>query len=327
MITHSLLFVTFLGGTMEISGNIAYFRDRMIPANEAKLSVYDLGIVMGATVTDMARTYRHVPFRLDDHLVRFYESCKYARIMPRIALDETRNITQKIVQHNIKMLRPEEDLAIVYFITPGENPVYAGSAGTMVNTEPTFCIHTFRLPFEEWAHLIREGAHVVTPSIRHIPPQCTDPKIKCRSRIHWWLADQEAHLVDPKAIPLLLDLDGNVTETGGANFLIVKEGAVLSPTSRNTLRGVSLKNVMELCTQMGIPFVERDIQVHDVVNAEEAMLTTTPYALAPVTKINGIPIGDGKPGPLFRRLANAWSEQVGMDILQQILCSTDQRTM
>ncbi|HXG24819.1 MAG TPA: aminotransferase class IV [Chthonomonadales bacterium] len=308
---------------MTILEPIAYFRNRIVPASEAKLSVYDLGIVMGATITDMVRTYRHIPFRLDDHLVRFYESCKYARIQPCISPDETRSITQKIVQHNIKTLKPEEDLAIVYFITPGENPVYAGSAGGLVNTEPTFCIHTFRLPFSEWAHLLREGAHVVTPSIRHIPPQCTDPKIKCRSRIHWWLADQEARLVDPKAIPLLLDLDGNLTETGGANFIIVKEGTVISPTSRNILRGVSLKNVIELCAKLGIPFVERDIQVHDAINAEEALLTTTPYALAPVTKINGIPIGNGKPGPLFRRLANAWSEQVGMDILQQVLCCAE----
>lgn len=308
---------------MTIPEPVAYFRDRIVPASEVKLSVYDLGIVMGVTITDMVRTYRHVPFRLDDHLVRFYESCKYARIMPRISPDETRDITLKIVRHNTRDLQSEEDLAIVYFITPGENPIYAGAAGTSVHTEPTFCIHTFRLPFSEWAHLIREGAHVVTPSIRHIPPQCTDPKIKCRSRIHWWLADQEARLVDPKAIPLLLDLDGNVTETGGSNFVIVKEGTVISPTSRNILRGVSLKNVIELCAKLGIPFVERDIQVHDVVNAEEALLTTTPYALAPVTKINGIPIGDGKPGLLFHRLANAWSEQVGMDILQQILCHTE----
>src|SRR5206468_2154108 len=59
---------------------LAYFRDRLVPAADAKLSIYDLGLVMGATVTDMARTYRHEPFRLKDHLVRFYESCKYARL-------------------------------------------------------------------------------------------------------------------------------------------------------------------------------------------------------------------------------------------------------
>ena len=62
-----------------------------------------------------------------------------------------------------------------------------------------------------------EGAHVVTPSIRHIPPQCVEPKMKNRSRLHWFLADNQTHAVDPKAVTLLLDLDGNVTECAGSN--------------------------------------------------------------------------------------------------------------
>jgi branched-chain amino acid aminotransferase len=296
-----------------------YLRDNTVPASQAKISIYDLGLVMGATITDLARTYRHEPFRLEDHLVRFYESCKYARILPKIPREETHQISLNLIRHNSQPLRPEDDLAIVYFITPGENATYAGAAAGAIHPEPTYCIHTFPLPFSNWAPLFREGAHVVTPSIRHIPPQCTDPKIKCRSRMHWWLADQETHLVDPKAITLLLDLDGNVTETGGSNFLIAKGGCIVSATSRNILRGISLRTVIEICSKIQIPFAERDVQVHDVINADEAFLTSTPYGVAPVTKINGLPIGDGKPGVLFRRLAQAWSERVGIDIVGQIL--------
>ncbi|MBI3852069.1 MAG: aminotransferase class IV [Verrucomicrobia bacterium] len=298
---------------------LVYFRDRFVPASQAKISIYDLGIVLGATVTDLARTYRHKPFRLEDHLVRFYESCKYARLTPKMSLAQSREVSLELIRNNVRQLRREEDLAIVFFITPGENPVYAGSAAAAVHLEPTFCIHTFPLPFSNWAHLIREGAHVVTPSIRHLPPQCVDPKIKCRSRMHWWLADQETHLVDPKAVTLLLDLEGNVTETGGSNFLIAKNGTIISPTARNTMRGISRQNVMELCSKLQVPFVERDFQVHDVINADEAFLTTTPYGIAPVTKINGIAIADGKPGVLFEKLAKAWSKQVGMDIVEQVL--------
>jgi branched-chain amino acid aminotransferase len=296
---------------------LAYFRERLVPVAEAKLSIYDLGIVMGATVTDMARTYRHQPFRLKDHLVRFYESCQYARLKIPLSLEETEQVTLELARHNALELAAKEDLAIVYFITPGENPVYAGSAAGMVHLEPTFCIHTFPLPFFNWAHLFREGAHVVTPSIRHIPAQCVDPKIKCRSRMHWWLADQEAHMVDPKAVTLLLDTDGNVTETSGSNFLIAKHGALISPTARNTMRGISRQNVIELCAKLRVTFTERDFQVHDVINADEALLTTTPYGIAPATRINGLPIGNGTSGPLFRRIAAAWSEQVGFDILDQ----------
>ena len=104
-------------------------------------------------------------------------------------------------------------------MTPGEYKTYAGSAGAAPRLTPTVCVHTFPLPFELWAEKMQHGAHVVTPSIRHVPPQCYDPKIKYRSRMHYYLADQEARAGDPEAIALLLDLDGNVTETSGANFL------------------------------------------------------------------------------------------------------------
>jgi branched-chain amino acid aminotransferase len=175
------------------------------------------------------------------------------------------------------------------------------------------------LPFELWADKIQNGVHVVTPSIRHVPPQCYDPKVKYRSRMHYFLADQEARLVDPDAVALLLDLDGNVTETSGANFLIVERGTIVSPTLRNTLPGVSRSVVIELASRLGIPFVERDIQVYNVINADEAFTASTPYCLMPVTKINGVAIGDGKPGTVFHRLIAAWSEDVGVDIVGQIL--------
>jgi branched-chain amino acid aminotransferase len=182
------------------------------------------------------------------------------------------------------------------------------------------------LPFELWAKRMQQGVRVFTPSIRHVPPQCYDPKIKYRSRMHYYLADQEARAGDPEAIALLLDLDGNVTETSGANFLIVEKGAIVSPTLRNTLPGVSRMTVMELAADLGIPFVERDFQVYNVMNAEEAFLTTTPYCVMPVSHINGAAIGMGTPGPIVKRLLSAWSDRVGVDITKQIADGAARRT-
>ena len=90
------------------------------------------------------------------------------------------------------------------------------------------------------------------------------------------------------------------------------------PTSRNVLPGVSLLTVRELAPQLGYDFVEKDLQPYDVVNADEAWLPTTPYCLAPATRINGTPIGSGKPGPGFSRVMAAWSDLVGLDIIDQI---------
>ena len=102
-----------------------------------------------------------------------------------------------------------------------------------------------------------------------------------------------------------------------ANFLMVENGTIVSPTLRNTLPGISRMTIIELAEALRIPFVERDFQPFDVVNADEAFLATTPYCMMPVVKINGITIGSGRPGEVFAKLMEAWSREVDIDILGQ----------
>ena len=296
-----------------------FLNGQMVPASDAHVNIYDLGVVLGATVTEMVRTFRQQLYRLDDHLARLARSLRYVRFDIGMSMEELGRAAEEVTRRNAKLIGPEEELGLVIFVTAGENRIYAGSAGGNVRQEPTVCMHTFPMPFHLWAGKMRDGAHVVTPSIRHVPPQCFDPKMKYRSRMHYYLAEQEAHLVDADAMPLLLDLQGNVTETSGSNFLIVEGGTLVSPTLTNILPGISRQAVIELAGELGIPFVERDFQVFNVINADEALSVTTPYCVMPVTRINGLPIGDGKPGPVFRRLIDAWSEKVGLDILGQIV--------
>jgi branched-chain amino acid aminotransferase len=305
---------------------LVYLNGRMTPASQAHLAIYDAGIVLGATVTEMTRTFRHKPFRLEDHIQRLYRSLRYVRIDVGLSQDELIAISHELLAHNAGLLAEGDELGLIHFVTPGEYKTYAGSAGTAPRLTPTVCAHTFPLPFDLWAAKMQHGAHVVTPSIRHVPPQCCDPKIKYRSRMHYYLADKEAQAVDPNAVALLLDLDGNVTETSGSNFMIVERGTIVVPTLRNTLPGVSRATVMELAGQLGVPWVERNFQVYNVMNADEAWLTSTPYCIMPATMINGSPIGNGRPGPLSRRFVGAWSELVGVDILGQIVEGAERRT-
>jgi len=305
---------------------MVYLSGRMLPASQAKLNIYDLGIVLGATVTEMTRTFRKQPFRLEDHVDRLLRSLKYTRLETGLSRSDFLAATHELIAHNTAIIPADEELGIVHFVTPGETPLYAGSAAGGARTTPTVCIHSFPLPFEFWTKKMEFGAHVITPSIRHVPPQCYDPKMKYRSRMHYYLADKEAQLGDPNAISLLLDLEGNVTETSGANFLIIERGTIVSPSLRNILPGVSRATVMDLAAELGIPFVERDFQVFNVINADEAFLSSTPFCLMPATKINGVSIGDGSPGPIYRRLLDAWSERVGVDIGGQIRDVAARRT-
>jgi len=310
-----------------MSEALVYLNGQVVPASQAHVAIFDTGIVQGATVTEMTRTFRHRPWRLDAHLDRLFRSLRYTRMDIGLSKEQLAAISEKLVANNARLVHPDDELGLIQFVTAGEHPTYAGSAGRTARTTPTVCIHTFPLPFELWADKMRTGAHVVTPAIRHVPPQCYDPKIKYRSRLHFYLADQEARLVDPEALALLLDLHGNVTETNGANLLIVEKGTIVSPTTVNTLPGISRAMVMELAGQLGIPFIERDLQVYDVINAGEALLTSTPYCVMPATRINGVPIGEGRPGPMFRRLLQAWSNVVGLDIATQIEAAARRRTV
>jgi branched-subunit amino acid aminotransferase/4-amino-4-deoxychorismate lyase len=304
---------------------LVFLNGRMIPASQAHLSIFDMGIVLGATVTEMTRTFNRRLYRLDDHLDRLSRSLRYTRMNTSLSKADLASISNEVAAHNARLLDEGGELGLIHFITAGEVPIYAGSSGRAARTTPTVCVHTFPMPFELWADKLQTGMHLITPSIRHVPPQCYDPKMKYRSRMHYYLADQEARLADPDGAALLLDLQGNVTETSGANFLLVERGTIVSPTLVNTLPGVSRTTVIELAKKLGIPFLERDSQVYHVINADEAFLASTPYCLMPVTKINGVPIADGKPGPVFRRLLDAWSKEVGLDIGKQILDGAKRR--
>ena len=297
---------------------IAYLNGEFIPQSEAKLPVYDAGVVLGATVTEMIRTFAGQPYKLEEHVARLFRSMRYARFDTEMTPEAMLAAALKVIENNKTKLPPGKELGVVLFVTAGEFSIYAGSAGHGDKMIPTVCIHTFPLPLHLWAKGLKTGLHAVTPSNRHVPPQCIDPKMKYRSRLHYWLAEQEAKLVDPNAATLLLDLDGNVAEFSGGNILIVKDGAIISPPTRNILPGISRQTVIELAAELEIPFLEKDFQVYDVCNAEEAFEATTPFCLMPVTKINNIPIADGKPGPVFRKLLEAWSERVGLDIAEQI---------
>ncbi len=299
---------------------IVYLTDGFVPESQAHISIADAGIVMGATVTEMTRTFRRKPYRLRDHVERLYRSFKYARLgQLEIGREEMVALTEKLIEHNAPLESDGVELGVVHFITPGLFRNYLGGAAGVGKMTPTVCIHSFPLRLNLFRRGLAEGFHAVTPPTRHIPPQCLDPKLKYRSRLHWWIADREAKAVDPAAVTLLLDLEGNITETSGANFMLVRDGVIYSPTTRNILLGVSRKAALEIAAGLGITVVEKDLQLYDAITADEAFVTTTPFCIGAVTRINGLPVGDGTPGPVFEKLLAAWSEEVGVDIRKQVL--------
>ena len=136
--------------------------------------------------------------------------------------------------------------------------------------------------------------------------------------MHYYLADRSAAAIERGARALLLNAEGFVTETATANVAIYKEGAGLITPQRGTvLGGMSLEVVAEIAPRLGIPFHERAMVPADVAAADEMLLSSTPYAILPVTRFNGQALGSGKPGPIFTRLLAAWNEIAGFDLAAQ----------
>lgn len=288
---------------------LAYLNGRYLAADKAAVPLWDRGVVQGATVTEMIRTFRGVPFRLTEHLARLRNSLTYLGVTLAESDAQLRQIVSRLIESN----RPcSVDLGIVLFATPGAIPMYAGEI--LHSSSPTLCIHTFPLPVGCWTSRYSRGQSLIVPSIRQVSREILNPQVKYRSRLHWYLADREAQQVDPAAVALLQDEHGHLTETNSGNFLIVQHGKIQTPRSCDTLSGISQAYIQELANELSIPYEETDITLQQALGADEAFTTSTSYCLWPVTRINQQSIGTGVPGPITQALLQAWSRAVGFDI-------------
>jgi branched-subunit amino acid aminotransferase/4-amino-4-deoxychorismate lyase len=298
---------------------IAYLNGSYIPAHKAALPLHDAGFVYGATITDLCRTFRHQLYKLPLHLERFFFSCRYAGLQLPFSQQELAGVAERLVQHNVLALAPEVDLVLVMFATPGAVSAYVADVDSGKSSRPTLGMHTIPVPFGRNAPLFERGAHLVVPFTRQVPIACVDPRVKQRSRLHWWLADQQARAFDPDAQALLLDESGRITETAMGNVLIVQQGKLLSPPLERILNGVSLQTVRELAANLAIPFQEESLILCDCLNADEVLLAGTTFCVAGVSRINGSAIP--WPGATLQKLLSAWSDHVGVDIARQTLAN------
>jgi branched-subunit amino acid aminotransferase/4-amino-4-deoxychorismate lyase len=287
---------------------IAYLNGQWIAASNLCIRADDVGFLQGATVTERLRTFRGQVFRLDEHVARLRQSLEIVGWAVDDITGQIAHAVPEFVELNQSLLSEGDDWSIAAFATPG----------VVGADKPTVCVHGNPLPFHVWASSYEAGIRVAISDVRQIPPDCLPPQLKCRSRMHFYLADRRAAAKQPGARAILLDEDGDVAEATTANVLIYREAeGVVSPPHRHILFGVSIGVVQELASRLKIPFVTRLMSVDDFRSADEAMLTSTSVCLLPIVECDGKPIGDGQPGPMYRRLLAAWSDLVGVDVADQ----------
>jgi len=300
-------------------GRVVWFNGDLIPEEDAKVSIYDSAMMFGDTVFEMTRSFNGVTFKLKEHLYRLYDGLKILRIDPGITIADMIDAVHATVEANQESIGPGEEHRVMINVTRGILSLYEDVVGARKGPNVIIADFPLRWTVCSMGHLFDSGINAVIPSQRSVPSSLIDPKIKNRSRLHYLMANIEVSSWAGKDNwALLLDQDGFITEGTGDNFLIVKDGVVISPEGRNILRGISRSYVFELCDELGIPHCEKNIEPYDVYTADEAFMTATPFCMLPVTSLNGVEIKMGRPGPVYERILACWSYAVRVDIKRQI---------
>ena len=289
-----------------------YLNGKQVQGRDASISLLDRGIQWGDAVYDSIRTYAGVPFRMDFRIDRFFRSMHYARITPPFTKDELHQASLDLLKANEPMVGPNEDISINYYVSRGAMTLTDG-----LTPPGTAAIIPRKINFASFARHYVTGAPGITPSTRRTPPESVSPKAKIANKMNHFVAEMEAKAHNPEAYPIMLDLEGNITESSGANFLFVSDGRVKIPNLRYVLSGADQDSLIDLAGDMQIGCDEGTFTAFDLYNAEEAFVTANSIGIIPIVSINGLPLGTGKVGPVTRRLMDAWCELVGMDFVAQ----------
>ena len=292
---------------------VSYVNGTLVPESQASISILDLGLLFGQAVYDVERTYRGQIFRLENHMDRLYDSLSYTRIDPGLSREEMTQAILQVLEANRPLLGPTDEYSITQIVSRGNRDPEGriGSANVVIYCRP--------IPFWTFAKYYVQGARVVTPATRRIPPQCLSPKAKTSNKMNHHIAEFEAKSIDPEAYSLMLDLDGNVSECTSNNFLFMRDGTIKIPNRRNVLEGITMGAMLDIAHSLGIPTEEGDYTLFDVYRADEAVITSASLNILPVASVNGRKIGRGVPGPITASLWQAWSDIVGVDIVEQAL--------
>ena len=270
-----------------------YLAGKLVPAEQATVSVFDHGLLYGDGVFEGIRVYGGRVFLLDEHIERLYESALAIRLAIPLSPAEMTVAVEQTVQAN--------DLADGYVrlvVTRG-----SGSLGLDIrrtaNPQVVIIADTISLyPPETY----RDGLRLVTAATIRNHPAALSPRIKSLNYLNNIMAKIEG--ADAGCVEaLMLNHTGHVAECTGDNIFIIKKGVLLTPPSdAGILDGITRRAVMRLAGTANIDCREIPLTRHDIFVADECFLTGTAAEVVPVTSLDGRPIGSGKPGPITGQL-------------------------
>ncbi len=275
---------------------IIYLDGRFVPEEEARVSVFDHGLLYGDGVFEGIRAYNGKIFRLDEHLARLYDSAKAIDLaIPLTKAEMTEVIKETLRQNSLR------DAYIRPIVTRGKGDL---GLDPLKCAKPTVIVIAVTWG-AMYGDLYEKGLRAICVSVRRTPPESMPPNVKSLNYLNNILAKIEAnHRGVDEAI--FFDTKGHVSEGSGDNIFVVKDGVIITPPTLNNLRGITRMVVLEIAASMGITLLERDLGYFDLYTADEVFVTGTAAEVAPIREIDGRVIGNGKPGPITRQMMAAF---------------------
>lgn len=279
-----------------------FINGEFVDKADAKVSVFDHGLLYGDGIFEGIRLYQGCVFKLDEHLERLEYSAKAIRLDMPWDRDYIANAVVEACRVN-----QLDDGYVRLVVTRGE-----GSLGL----SPLSCANPQLIIIADRIQLYPEsfyeqGLKIITSATRRINPAALPPMVKSLNYLNNILAKMEAQLVGFHEAIMLND-QGFVAECTGDNIFVLRKGSLLTPEiGAGALRGITREVVIDIAGEMGMPVVQESMTRYDVWNAEECFLTGTAAEIIPVVELDGRLIGDGQPGPVTGRFLSRFRELVG----------------
>lgn len=282
-----------------------WFDGKLVPQEEAKVSVFDHGLLYGDGCFEGIRIYNNRIFKLQSHLERIWDSAEAIRLAIPHSMEEIADATRETVEANGLS---EGYIRLVF--TRGRGTL--GLHPFLCPTPSCFIIADKISLYPE--HLYENGMHIIVAQRRRVPRECLDPQIKSLNYLNNILAKIEA--IDANTLEaLMLNTDGWVSECTGDNVFVVKDGKLATPPPESgILNGITRQFVMnDLCPALGLDIEERMMRLDEVLDADELFLTGTAAEVIGVTRVDDKVIGNGKVGPISQALETEFRKRVARD--------------
>jgi len=273
---------------------LVYIDGQFYPKSEAKISVYDHGLLYGDGVFEGIRAYNKTVFKLKEHIDRLYRSAHTIKLkIPLTKSQMTKAVLETLKKNNLK------DAYIRLVVTRGVgdlglDPRKCPKATVFIIIEPTLQLHS--------PEVKEKGITTVIGWVKRDPVDATTHEIKSLNYLNSILGKIEANIMGADEA-ICLNRAGFVCEGVGENIFIVKEGKIFTPpVSSGALDGITRTVIMRLAEKLGYVMVERNITPNELFNADEVFFTGTAAEVIPIRKINERVIGKGRPGPATKRI-------------------------